>query len=110
MRRGLYAGRGIAIKNSLDVLIENNEVHHCNSSGIRADKSDDIKVSRNIVYGNTWWTHSATSGIVFAESVGSGVMSMFENVVYGNRNFMPFFKLTLPEGGGTGNETYGMWN
>lgn len=45
----------------------------------------------NLVYGNTWWTSSAPSGIVFAESLGTGINEMNGNVVYGNRNFMPFF-------------------
>lgn len=34
------------------------------------------------------------------------------NIVYGNRNFMPFFMSSLPAGGGygsTGSSTYGKW-
>ena len=37
-------------------------------AGIHASKSDNIKIFRNIVYGNCWWTTSAPSAIVFAES------------------------------------------
>lgn len=94
-------------------------MHHCPGSGIRANKADNSTIRGNLVYGNTWWTVSASSGeekrsrstekkpcstdttprttvvwpsgVVFAESEGAGVNLISGNVVFGNRNFMPFF-------------------
>lgn len=107
-----YAGKGIDIKRSSDVLITGNEVHHCTDSGIRCDVCDDVTIQDNIVYGNTWWTTSASSAVVFAEapSDGSGTNSIIENVVYGNRNFMPFFLKSELAHFGSGVENYGLWN
>ena len=85
-------------------------MRHFAGSGIRADRSDNVTIRQNVVYGNTWWTSSAPSAIVFAESAGTGTNKINENVVYGNRNFMPFFIFTMPTGGGTDTSNYGEWN
>ena len=45
----------------------------------------------NLVYDNAWWTVSASSAVVFAENKGTGENRIIRNVVYGNRNFMPFY-------------------
>jgi hypothetical protein len=70
-----YQGQGIAIwpgtADSHHITIVNNKVHHCPGSGIRANKVDYMTIRSNIVYDNCWWTVSATSGIVFAESQAS---------------------------------------
>ena len=93
---GYYGGNGISIwpwssSISKHILIENNIVSKCPGSGIRANKADYITAKNNIVFDNTWWTVSASSGLVFAEIVGTGINTITGNVVYGNRNFMPFF-------------------
>ena len=105
-----FAGTGIGIRSSTDVTIYNNEVHHCTGSGIRADTSDNITINSNLVYGNIWWTTSASSAIVIAEAQGTGVSNLTNNVVYGNRNFMPFFMTSMPTGGGEVKKNYGGWN
>jgi len=105
-----YVGNGISIIDSNHVDIEKNHVHHCNGSGIRADRSDDVTIHSNVVYGNTWWTASAPSAVVFAEALGDGTNSITNNVVYGNRNFMPFFTTAMPEHGGNHLDDYGAWN
>ena len=105
-----YVGQGIQIDNSDNVTIENNKVHHTNGSGIRADRSDNITITNNVVYGTTWWTCSAPSALVFAEATGTGTNTVTSNVVYGNRNFMPFFKEQMPKNGGNGLPNYGQWN
>ena len=88
-----------------------NKVHHCTGSGIRCDKCDDVTIGQNAVYGNTWWTISASSAIVFAESEGFGTNKISGNFVYGNRNFMPMFLSgSMPQHGGAGIEHYGEWN
>ena len=94
-----YVGKGIAIEDSDQVHVRLCSVHHCPGSGIRADRSDNISIYNNLVYGNTWWTNSAPSAVVFAESEGMGENNIVGNVVYGNRNFMPFFKTVNPTGG-----------
>ena len=73
------------------MIVSGNEVHHCTGSGIRCDRCDDVTIENNIVYGNTWWTSSASSAVVFAEAKGNGTNSISKNVVYGNRNYLPFF-------------------
>jgi len=96
---GYFNGRGIAIwagtVGSHHVNITNCTVHHAPASGIRANKADEVYISDNIVYDNIWWTTSAESAIVFADSAGTGSMAITSNVVYGNRNFMPFYSASL---------------
>ena len=88
----------------------NNEIHHCPGSAIRGDLCDNVTISNNVVYGNIWWTTSGSSAIVFAESHGHGYNVIDGNIVYGNRNFMPFFLATTLEHFGSGVKDYGMWN
>ena len=105
-----YSGIGIAVEDSDTVHIRLCEVHHCPGSGIRADRSDNISIYNNLVYGNTWWTTAAPSALTFAEATGTGENNLVGNVVYGNRNFMPYFKTYIPTGGAEVNSVYGAWN
>jgi hypothetical protein len=93
--RAYYTGNGIAVwpgsTNSKHILIEENTISKCPGSGIRANKADHLVVRNNVVFDNVWWTTAASSGLVFAESAGTGTNTITGNVVYGNRNFMPFF-------------------
>ena len=68
-----------------NIEIDGNTVHHCPGSGIRADRVDNVTISNNVVYGNIWWTTSASSAIVFAETLGDGTCEIRGNVVYGNQ-------------------------
>lgn len=105
-----FAGKGFDIDDSTNLTIEYNWVHHCTDSGIRCDRCDDVVIRNNLVYGNVWYTHSASSGIVFAESQGTGNLTFEGNVVYANRNYLPFFLTQGLEHFGSGVENYGLWN
>ena len=62
------------------------------------------------MFGNCWYTHSASSGIVFAESQGTGNLTFEGNVVYANRNYLPFFLMQGLDHFGAGVDNYGLWN
>ena len=72
------------------------KVHHCPASGIRVNKGDYITISDSEVYSNTWWSSSAESAIVLAESVSVDTqtkikMRLTNNVVYDNINKIPYY-------------------
>lgn len=106
----MYVGKCIEMKYVENVLIEHNNVHHCTDSGIRCDVCDDVAIKNNIVYGCTWWTTSASSAIVFAESKGTKTNEISSNVVYANRNFLPFFLTGSLAHFGSGVAHYGEYN
>ena len=90
-----FQGSGITVwagqLDSSRLVFVNNTVHACPGSGIRSNKADYVLIKDNVVYDNTWWTTSASSGVVLAECAGSGFNAIEGNAVYGNRNFLPFF-------------------
>jgi hypothetical protein len=67
-------------------------------------------IKDNLVYGTVWWTTSASSAVVFAEAQGDGYNTIQGNVVYGNRNYLPFFLTGSLAHFGSGVEHYGEWN
>lgn len=96
--KAYYTGNGIAVWGSRSgypeshhITIEDNRVSKCPGSGIRSNKADNMLIRNNVVFDNVWWTTAASSGVVFAECVGTGSNTISQNVVFGNRNFMPFF-------------------
>ena len=105
-----YNGKGIEMKEVENVTIRDNIVHHTTSSGIRCDKCNDVTIAQNLVYGTTWWTTTGTSAIVFAEAQGTGTNAITGNVVYGNRNCLPFFLTSSLAHFGAGVEHYGEYN
>jgi hypothetical protein len=114
--KGYYGGNGITFwasaPESNNVLVEDTVVSKCPGSGIRANKVDDVTIQNNLVFDNCWWTFSASSGVVFAEALGTGTNKIAGNVVYGNRNFMPFFyeDLSNLEGSHEANDGYSTYN
>jgi hypothetical protein len=78
------------------ISIEGNRVHHCGGSGVRANQADDSEIASNLVYDNCWWTHSASSGIVFAEAQGTGVNSIENNVVCVSPPHHPSHRIVHP--------------
>lgn len=86
-----YSNQCVRIQLSNVVTLDSNSIHHCTSTGVAVDQSDNTLISNNSVYGNAWWTHDATSGIVFTNSRGWGSNRIVDNAVYGNRNFIPYF-------------------
>ena len=93
-----------------NVTVRDNIVHHTTSSGIRCDRCNDVSILQNVVYGTVWWTTTGASAIVFAESQGSGELNINGNVVYGNRNCLPFFLTSSLAHFGAGVENYGEYN
>ena len=106
-RYNYYNGQGVEAVDSQDLKVSNLHIHHCPASGFKCQRCDWSTVKNSLVYGNTWWSTSATSGLTFAESQGRGKINVLNNAVYANRNFMPFFTTALPEGGGSGSPRYG---
>ena len=73
-------------------------VYETPGSGIRFNDSDHMIIEDNVVHSTTWWSSSAESGIVYAESIsqdgdnGDEVkMIMRRNVAYDNWNRIPFY-------------------
>ncbi len=96
------------------IIIRNNIVHDTPGSGIRFNDSDHILIEKNTVFNTTWWTPSASSGIVFAETIAAAddngtdaKMIMRGNTVYNNWNRIPFFMTSLPENGQPPSGGYG---
>ena len=111
--RTYFTGNGIACWSECKSLqIINMHVHECPGSGIRVNDGDDVTIADNLVFDNSWWTTDGSSGLVFAESHGSGQNVLSGNTVFGNRNFMPFFSPNLSDlaHSGTGKEHYSKWN
>ena len=97
------------------IIIRNNIVHDTAGSGIRFNDSDHITIEYNEVYNTTWWTSSASSAVVFAETIASSEadngtdvkMVMRGNLVYNNWNRIPFYVTQLPDNSGNTNPNYG---
>jgi hypothetical protein len=112
-----FSGRGIyGFGPHNNIVIRNNVVHDTAGSGIRLNDADRSTIEFNRVYNATWWTHSASSAIVFAEAIaeagdnGSEIkMVMRGNVVYDSWNRIPFYSRTsVPNGNGPGGD-YGTY-
>jgi len=96
LKRTYYSGRGIAIWAGSYIYIHDCKVHHCPASGIRVNKGDYITIADSEVYSNTWWSSSAESAIVLAESVSVDTnnwikMRLTNNRVYDNINKIPYY-------------------
>ncbi|MDG1014804.1 MAG: carbohydrate binding domain-containing protein [Flavobacteriaceae bacterium] len=108
--KGIWGGYGA----HHHIIISNNTVHDIAGSGIRFNDSDHITIEYNEVYNATWWTSSASSAIVYAETIAlegdnsSDVkMIMRGNLVYNNWNRIPFYVTQLPDNSGNTNPNYG---
>ena len=60
------------------------------------DKGDYIAIEHNQIYSNTWWGSSAESAVVIAEATDIDHYAwtkifLLSNIVYDNRNFIPFY-------------------
>ena len=114
-----FSGKGIwgGYKAHNNIIIKNNKVYNCTGSGIRFNDSDHITIENNEVYNCTWWTSSASSAIVFAETIAEDgdnttdvKMIMRGNLVYNNWNRIPFYVTQLPDNSGNTNPNYGTAN
>jgi len=111
-----FSGKGIwgGYKAQNNIIIKNNKVYNCTGSGIRFNDSDHITIENNEVYNCTWWTSSASSAIVYAETIAEDgdnttdvKMIMRGNLVYNNWNRIPFYVTQLPDNSGNTNPNYG---
>ena len=112
-----FSGKGIWGGNGAHhhITIRNNIVHDTPGSAIRFNDSDHITIENNTVYNSTWWTSSASSAIVYAETIASSEadngtdikMIMRGNLVYNNWNRIPFYVTQLPDNSGNENPNYG---
>lgn len=111
-----FSGKGIwgGYKAHNNIIIRNNKVYNCTGSGIRFNDSDHITIENNEVYNCTWWTSSASSAIVYAETIAEDgdnttdvKMIMRGNLVYNNWNRIPFYVTQLPDNSGNTNPDYG---
>ena len=109
--KGIWGGYGA----HHHIIVRNNIVHDTAGSGIRFNDSDHITIEYNEVYNTTWWTSSASSAVVFAETIASSEadngtdvkMVMRGNLVYNNWNRIPFYVTQLPDNSGNTNPNYG---
>ena len=108
--KGIWGGYGA----HHNIIIRNNIVHDTCGSAIRFNDSDYITVEYNTVYNSNWWTSSASSAIVFAETISSEgdngtdiKMIMRGNIVFNNWNRIPFYTSQLPDNSGNNNPNYG---
>jgi parallel beta-helix repeat protein len=109
--KGIWGGYGA----HHHITIRNNIVHDTPGSGIRFNDSDHITIENNTVYNTTWWTSSASSAVVYAETIASSEadngmdikMIMRGNLVYNNWNRIPFYVTQLPDNSGNENPNYG---
>ena len=111
--KGIWGGYGA----HHNIIIRNNIVHDTCGSAIRFNDSDHILIENNIVYNSNWWTSSASSAIVLAESIAvSGdntdeiKMIIRGNIVYNNWNRIRFYVTQLPDNSGNNNPNYGTAN
>mgnify|MGYP001984933384 CR=1 FL=1 len=107
---GYYNGVGVSAADSPDLHFSDLDVHHCPSAGIQVSSgSGAITVQDCHIYGNTWWTTSAASGLSL-QLAGQGDVRVEHNVAYANRNFMPFFSTDgMSTGGGSASADYGTY-
>jgi len=96
LHSNFFSGRGIAVWEGNNVKITHNTVSACPNSGIRMNKADYGIIAYNTVFDNTWWSSSAESGIVFADSRSLDTeeftkLFLVGNTVYGNINKIPYY-------------------
>ena len=97
------------------IIIRNNVVHDTPGSGIRFNDSDHITIENNTIYNTTWWTSSASSAVVFAETISISEedntdeikMIIRGNTVYNNWNRIPFYMSSFPDNAQPPNGNYG---
>ncbi len=102
-----FSGKGIwgGYDDHHHIIIRNNIVHDTPGSGIRFNDSDYITIENNIIYNTTWWTSSASSAVVFAETIAVNdddnttdiKMIIRGNTVYNNWNRIPFYMASFPD-------------
>jgi parallel beta-helix repeat protein len=78
------------------IIIRNNNVSKCPGGGIYTTRADYIRVEDNIIWGNAYYAPYANSGLSFYQNHDidnntGAKMFIRRNVIYGNKNFVPFY-------------------
>lgn len=113
--RNYFAGKGIwGYGIHSNIIVRNNKVYNTPGSAIRFNDADYVTIESNEVYNATWWTSSASSAIVYAETISAAgdngteiKMIMRGNVVYNSWNRIPFYVTQLPDNAGGPGGNYG---
>lgn len=111
-RSNVFNGNGITFPGSHHVIVRNCNIHDTTGSGLRCDSADYVVFENNTVSNANWWTHSASSAMVFAASSSydnyAGVkMWMRGNIVHSSWNTMVFTQTPFdPDYAGYGGAMY----
>lgn len=97
----------VAIDNSTSIKLMNLQIAHCPSAGVSVMTSDNVTVENSIVFGNTWWSTKGESAIQVVDAIGGGKIVVNNNIVHGNRNYMPNYQQSPPPAGVNQTSTYG---
>lgn len=78
------------------IVIRKNKVSKCPGGGIYTVRADYVRVEDNVVVGNAFYAPYANSGISFygnwnSDSSTATKMFIRRNVIYGNKNLVPFY-------------------
>ncbi len=78
------------------VIVRNNIVHQCPGGGIYSVRADYMTIEDNVVWGNSYYSPYAASGISLYQNWNSdastGIKNIIRrNVVYANQNLIPFY-------------------
>jgi len=95
---GKYNGRGVAVWGSgHHIHIHDMIVSYTPAAGLRVNYADYVVIEHSKVFGCTWWSAGAESGIVLASSTNIDEekdklkMSIRYNEVHDNRNQIPYY-------------------
>jgi parallel beta-helix repeat protein len=91
-----FSGQGISIWAGYRIWLHHLKVHDTPAAGLRVNNADYLVVEHCEVYRTTWWSRSAESAIVFAQSANIDEsdkikMIMRKNKVYNNMNKIPYY-------------------
>lgn len=117
-----YNGRGLVANSCHHIILSDNVIYNCPSSGIRGEQSDYIQIINNTVYNNTFWTTQGVGAITIAEAtdfdnLDANKFIIERNLVFDNENKMiswnpnkSFITYVIDEGSGIfltrNNQTY----
>lgn len=95
------SGNGISITNLLEqiphhIIIRNCHVHDCCGGGIATECADYIRIERNLVHNNAYYSPFSQSGISMYLNANSDdftgtKMVIRQNICFENRNYVPSF-------------------
>ena len=106
----VYNGSGVDVSgNTHHVTVRNCEVYECGGTGIGTGSADYVTIENNLVYNNCWYSKYGNSGISMNESwdydnnTTGFKMIIRNNIVYGNRLYVPWRSGTVCQGITDGN-------